>query len=77
MKSYSLEQTAQIAREARQTLGLSQEAFAAAIGSAKKSVANWEGATKPPLGPALILLLLIRDGVLDQRHLRRIAEADA
>lgn len=66
-------QTAQIAKDARARLAVSQEEFARLIGSAKKTVANWEGATKPPLGPALILLLLIRDGVIDARHLRRMA----
>jgi DNA-binding transcriptional regulator YiaG len=65
--------TAKLAKDARDALGLSQDAFADAIGASKRSVANWEGGLKPPLGPARILLVGIRAKRITLKMLRDFA----
>lgn len=67
-------EAATLAKEAREALGLTQDGFAAMLGASKRSVANWEGGLKPPLGPARILLVGIRSGRITLAMLREFAK---
>lgn len=48
------------ARQARMTLGLSQEDFATLIGTAVGTVRKWELGTRKPSGPARALIDVIK-----------------
>jgi putative transcriptional regulator len=48
------------ARQARMTLGLSQNEFAALIGTAVGTVRKWELGTRKPSGPARTLIDIIK-----------------
>ena len=48
-------------KQIRQKTGLSQVAFASAIGVTKKAVEAWESGRNKPLGPARRLLLLVEE----------------
>jgi len=57
------------AREARMCLGLSQQEFAAFIGTGVGTVRKWELDTRQPSGPARTLIELIKT---DPKAVRRV-----
>ena len=64
-------ETAQLAREARAKLGMTQRAFAELLWTGQRTIMNWESGEKPPVGPVLVFLNEIRNGIAPAPAMKR------